>query len=248
MPLPTPSFGALRLASPKEIERIGFVAVNGFCGGSVCAWYRPFIDQYPVDTLESYCGIFSDFVKSPRHVVLVAVDFYSPLEATQSRVKIAVGDQTAMPAAGEDVVVGVAVWALEDGSQRIGQFQNDTDIYPEICQSRNRDQHKEHAKILGERAHAAQERYFKGISELEMLVMHPAYQGRGHGAALVRWGLELAGMDGVQQGVIGPEKGMKLYRSLGFELVDELRWEGDDVTPGGLQLGVLRFSPTLGSS
>ena len=90
----------------------------------------------------------------------------------------------------------------------------------------------------------AADRYFAGIAELEMLVVHPAYQGHGHGGALVRWGLELAGTDGVQQGVIGPEKGMKLYKSLGFKLVDELQWPGDEITPDGLKLGVLRFDPT----
>ncbi|MCJ1403375.1 hypothetical protein MMC11_006598 [Xylographa trunciseda] len=235
MPSSAPSFGAFRLATPKDIKRIGLVATCGFFEGAVCAWYRPFTAQYPEDTLESYCQIFSDFIKSPQHAVLLAVDFYDPLEATEFRVNIFVGDETVMPTAGEEIVVGVAVWALEDGSDR---------IYPEISPSRNRDQHKEHTKTLGEKAHAAQEKYFNGISELEMLVVHPAYQGRGHGAALVRWGLELARMDGVKQGVIGPEKGMKLYKSLGFELLDELQWPGDDTTPGGLKLGVLRFDPS----
>ena len=140
---------------------------------------------------------------------------------------------------------------------------NAEDAWPKIPRSENRDQHKEHNQILCARAHAAQEkyhgnppekqsdtaytdpayRYFERISELEMLAVHPAYQGHGHGGALVRWGLELARMDGVKQGVIGPEKGMKLYKSLGFELLDELQWPGDDITPDGLRLGVLRFNP-----
>ena len=81
------------------------------------------------------------------------------------------------------------------------------------------------------------------MSELEVLVVHPAYQGQGHGGTLVRWGLELARVDGVQQGVIGPAKGTKLYQSLGFELLTELHWDGDDITPEGLKLGVLRFDP-----
>ncbi|MCJ1392975.1 hypothetical protein MMC18_005847 [Xylographa bjoerkii] len=244
MPSSTPSFGALRLASPKDIKRIGIIATCGFFGGPVCAWYRPFIAQFPKDTLESYCQIFSDFIKSPRHAVLLAVDSYDALESTSSKLNLPTGEEPLFPLSTEEVVVGVAVWALEEGSGRIGDFQDDTDTYPDIPRSENRDQHKEHNEILCERAHAAQEKYFKGISELEMLVVHPAYQGHGHGGTLVQWGLELARIDGVKQGVIGPEQGMKLYKSLGFELLDELHWEADNITPDGLKLGVLRFDPT----
>ncbi|MCJ1384236.1 hypothetical protein MMC17_007352 [Xylographa soralifera] len=264
MSLSTPSFGALRLASSKDIERIGIVATCGFFGGPVCAWYRPFMTQYPMDTLESYCQIFAEFIKSPRHAVLVAVDSYDGLEGTVSKLNLPIYEQSVIPVTRDKVIVGVAVWALEEGSRRTGDFQGDTDIYPELSRSENRDQHQEHNEILGERAHAAQKkyprhssernantagtdaahRYFEGISELEMLVVHPAYRGHGHGGALVQWGLELARLDGVKQGVIGPAKGMKLYESLGFELLDELQWQGDDITPDGLKLGVLRFDPS----
>ncbi|MCJ1436450.1 hypothetical protein MMC27_005829 [Xylographa pallens] len=244
MPYTTPSFGALRLASPKDIKRIGAIATCGFFGGPVCAWYRPFIAQYPMDTLESYCQEFSDYMKSPRHAVLVAVDSYDALESTKSKLNLPVYEEDVILAAGEEVIVGVAVWALEEGSQRIGDFQHvNEDAWPMIPRSEKRDQHKEHNQILCERAHEAQEKYFACISELEMLVVHPAYQGHGHGGALVKWGMEIARIDGVQQGVIGPAKGMKLYQSLGFELLDELQWPGDDITPDGLKLGVLRFNP-----
>ncbi|MCJ1287248.1 hypothetical protein MMC26_006596 [Xylographa opegraphella] len=243
MPQSTPPFGALRLASPIDIKRISIIATCGFFGGPVCAYYRPFITQYPEDTLASYFQIFSAYMKSPRHVVLVAVDSYDALESTKSELKFPVYDEEVVPVVGEQVIVGVAVWALEESSQRIRDFQHDHDAWPEVPHSENRDQHQEHSRILGARAHAAQARYFEAISELEMLVVHPAYQSHGHGGALVRWGQDLARMDGVKQGVIGPAKGMKLYRSLGFDLLDELQWPGDEITPDGLQLGVLRFDP-----
>ena len=128
MPYSIPPFGALRLASPKDIERIGIVATCGFFEGAVCAWYRPFIARYPTDTLESYCHIFSDFIKSPRHVVLVAVDSYDSLEGTHSKLTLPMYEEDAIPVAEERVIVGVAVWALEEGSRRIGDYQHDDGI------------------------------------------------------------------------------------------------------------------------
>ena len=124
MPYATPSFGALRLASPNDIQRIGTIATCGFFGGPVCAWYRPFIAQYPGDTLESYCQEFAEYMKSPRHAVLVAIDSYDALESTKSKLKLPIDEKDVIPVAGEEVIVGVAVWALEEGSQRIGDFQH----------------------------------------------------------------------------------------------------------------------------
>ena len=132
MPLSSPALGALRIASPQDIKRIGTVATCGFSGGAVCAWNRPFLAQYPTDTLNSFCQIFSDFIRSPRHVVLVAVDAYDPLENTTCMLDIPIRDEGVVVAGGEEVVVGVAVWALEEGSERSGDFQNDTSILPGV--------------------------------------------------------------------------------------------------------------------
>lgn len=74
-----------------------------------------------------------------------------------------------------------------------------------------------------------------------MLVVHPAYWGKSHGATLVKWGLELAKMDGVPMGVSGPEKGAKLYKALGFKPLAKLEFEGDELVEAALTLNVLRF-------
>ena len=76
-----------------------------------------------------------------------------------------------------------------------------------------------------------------------MLAVHPAYWGRKHGKELVKWGLELARIDGVKQGLTGSELGMGLYKSLGFELKTELVFEGDEDMPEGLRLWTLVFDP-----
>lgn len=58
-----------------------------------------------------------------------------------------------------------------------------------------------------------------------MVVVHPAYQKRGHGRRLVQWGMELATKDKVGAGVIAAGKGKSLYGSLGFEKLGDLPFE-----------------------
>lgn len=74
-----------------------------------------------------------------------------------------------------------------------------------------------------------------------MLVVHPAYWKRGHGSTLVKWGLEISKIDGVAMGVIGPDMGVNLYKSLGFKPLIDLVYEGNDLMPEGLKMGVLKF-------
>jgi len=76
-----------------------------------------------------------------------------------------------------------------------------------------------------------------------MLCVHPAYWSRGHGSTLTKWGLELAKIDGVKMGVMGPAMGMRLYKYLGFKHLDDLELEGDELVPKGKKAGVLIFEP-----
>lgn len=63
-----------------------------------------------------------------------------------------------------------------------------------------------------------------------MVVVHPAYWRRGHGGRLVRWGIDLANLDKVCQGVIAAEMGKSLYLSLGYEELEDLHLEGVHVS------------------
>jgi GNAT superfamily N-acetyltransferase len=84
-------------------------------------------------------------------------------------------------------------------------------------------------------------RYFKGYSTMEMLVVHPAYWNRGHGARLAKWGMQLADVDRVKQGVIAAKMGTELYNQLGYKLLTDLRWDGDEETPEGLTVSVMEY-------
>ena len=126
MALPVPPFGPLRLASPKDILRIGVVAACGFRYSPIFDWERPYHEKYPQDTLLSYRQEFASFIKSPKHVVLVALDKYEPDEGKKSKAIIPPNNGAEIPAEGDEVIVGVVCWKLEPGSKRIGKFQNET--------------------------------------------------------------------------------------------------------------------------
>ncbi len=76
---------------------------------------------------------------------------------------------------------------------------------------------------------------------MEMLVVHPAYWKRGHGTKLAQWGLDLATADEVKQGVIATEMGKNLYRNLGFQSLEEIRIDGDEVVPQGVIVSAMEF-------
>jgi len=244
MCLPIPPLKPLRLASPRDILRIGVVAASGFRYSPVFDWERPYHEKYPEDTLLSYRQEFASVIKSPEHVVLVAVDKYQPDEAKKSKAHIPPETGVELPAEGDEVVVGVACWKLEPGSKRIGKFQNETGPYPELPPNLDRDKHLGHANLFSHSAEAAEKKYFHGYASMDMVVVHPAYWGHGHGGNLVKWGMNLARIDKVKYGVIAAKMGTDLYRELGWQHLTDVRLEGDEVTPQGVEVAVMEYDPT----
>jgi GNAT superfamily N-acetyltransferase len=75
-------------------------------------------------------------------------------------------------------------------------------------------------------------RFLAGQIICDKLVVHPHYRARGHATLLLRWGLCMAELDGVNQGVIPSHMGEPVYRGLGYEFVGEIDVPGDDETEG----------------
>ncbi|KAL1622587.1 hypothetical protein SLS56_008698 [Neofusicoccum ribis] len=61
-----------------------------------------------------------------------------------------------------------------------------------------------------------------GPPDLSSLATHPDHQGKGIGAALVRWGVEQAEKDCMPAYLEATPRGAFLYKKLGFEPVDEV--------------------------
>ncbi|RMJ14070.1 hypothetical protein BHE90_009418 [Fusarium euwallaceae] len=242
-PTPAPPFGLLRLASPADILRIGIVAAAGFRYSPVFDWERPKHAKFPQDTLLSYRHEFSSVIKSPEHIVLIATDKFDPNEGEKTSAIIPPdnGWVAPKPDDGDEVIVGVACWKLQPGSEREGSFQNDDAPYPELPENPKRDMDKDHCDALDECCEAAEERHFQGLATMEMVVVHPAYWRRGHGGRLARWGIDLAKLDEVCQGVIAAKMGKSLYLSLGYENLEDLHLDGDEVVPQGVDVSVMQY-------
>ena len=116
-----PAFGLLRLASLRDVPRIGVVATAGFRYSPVFVWGRMYHDKFPEDTWASYRDLFAKSILDPEYIVLVAEDEYDPDEQTKTLAKLPENDQVGDHPA--KVVVGVGCWKLEDVSQRKGHFQ-----------------------------------------------------------------------------------------------------------------------------
>lgn len=122
-----PALGGLRIASPADILRIGVVATCGFYYSPAFQWERPYHTEYPADTLNSYRAGWASMIKDPRSIVLVVTDKYDPEEGRKSKAIIPPEeDSIKTPAAGEDVIVGMGCWKLEESSKRVGQLKNNT--------------------------------------------------------------------------------------------------------------------------
>jgi hypothetical protein len=122
----TPDIQPLRIASPNDILRLGVVATAGFRYSEQFMFERIFHVDYPQDTIVFFRHEAEEFVKSPWHIILVAIDKYDPEESAKTEAVIPVDNGWQPPSPGEDVIVGFGVWKLQPDSAHVGEFQNVT--------------------------------------------------------------------------------------------------------------------------
>ncbi|RSL50149.1 hypothetical protein CEP54_012078 [Fusarium duplospermum] len=224
---------------------VGRVGLQSFRYSPVFDWEHPKHAKFPQDILLSYRQEFSS-IKSLERIVLVATDKVDPNEGEKTSAIIPLDNSWVAPKPddGDEVVVGVTYWKLQPGSDRKGCSQNDDAPYPEFSENPKRDMDNNHCDALDECCEAAEEdhaRYFQGLASMEMIVVHPAYWRRGHGSRLARWGIDLAKIDGVSQGVIAAKMGKALYLSLSYKNLTDLHLEGDEVVPQGVGISAMQY-------
>jgi predicted N-acetyltransferase YhbS len=54
---------------------------------------------------------------------------------------------------------------------------------------------------------------------LDLLTVHPNYEGRGHGRRLTQWGIDQAKKEGIATSVISADGKRPFYERLGFTYV-----------------------------
>lgn len=153
---------------------MAIVSTAGFFYSEQFRFERPHHADYASDTLAFFQHENAGFLKDPKCVFLVVTDKYRPNESDQTEATIPQDNGWEAPAAGEDVIVGLAIWRLEPGSKRIGQFQNDTGSgpgrllfslradyhpapYPELPETHHRDEDLDRLKRTAVVAEKAEE-------------------------------------------------------------------------------------------
>jgi GNAT superfamily N-acetyltransferase len=128
---------------------------------------------------------------------------------------------------------GVAMWVPPDGMARYHEIEDATDA--EV--SALTDDAREHERALWEwiGEHLADEPQWY----LDHLAVDRARRGRGAGAALVRWGLDRARVDGVPATLeTARAANLPIYEHLGFRVYDQGEPSG-----GGPHIWLMRADP-----
>jgi N-acetylglutamate synthase-like GNAT family acetyltransferase len=255
---PYPPLGKLRLATIHDIPRIAEVALAGFSHTPVFAWSKPYHHQYPGDTFKAFQYSFARDLCDPGYVIVVAEDGFKPSENEHINATIVPTQEIVKPKPGESIIVGVALIKLS-GNARWHQFncKGDNNFHS----GRNRDVDTLRSNMYEAKYEEAIRewefgflpnnatfidfvyRYFGKHQLLEMLAVHPAYWYKGHGTALVKWGLELAKMDSIPQGVVASVMGEKLYIKLGYKLISKIKVGEKDNDVKEFEIGILRYTP-----
>lgn len=114
---------------------------------------------------------------------------------------------------------------------------------PELCEQFFGMMDEHHHRLMGDRPHycvfpplapclkrcfASQHNYHQDFfgagqltcTDLDLLAVHPSFQGRGLASKLLRWGLECADEEGVEVFLTSSPDGRRLYEKYGFEIKD----------------------------
>lgn len=247
----------LRWANPSDILRMGLVSYAGFEPTNFRAWMSPYHKRYPSDMLAFDRANAQDYLADPDYLCIVIEDNPKPDEASFTGAIIPSDDLAAVRHAerAQDqgrVVVGYAVWVLNKDIMpgRVEKYSLDRQhlngAWPSVCTTPDdcptRDQHSDHQDTAYELLINLGDEHLKDCGViLEYLVVHPAYQRRGHGQALLKWGMEIARIDQQSVGVTAADSGMMLYEAMGWVKIMPYGMAGDEVSPKGFSGCVMKY-------
>jgi|ERR1700722_2099401 hypothetical protein len=151
-----PPLGSVRLATLKDIPRIGLVAAASFYHSPCFHYQRPGHQEFPFDTVASYRAEFAKAILENDSVVIVAEDtpekdeidhvYHELKEVYRSKPQAAISNPP-------KIIVGVCSLKLLANSTRSGQFVprgSNTSIPEPDPQNRKRDQSSLANELLDE--------------------------------------------------------------------------------------------------
>lgn len=237
-----PSFDKVRLAQPADIKRMGSVTIAGFHTSQSFEWMQPNYSEHKIEALRTQrCTFRQHMMTSMDKVLIVVEDEYNPAENESCPDVTATEEGETPPQAGEKAVVGVAMFEVPKQSKRIGDFQNIKAIEVNLLDGNGKDRDDYHRMKWSSKEAAAKKKHFPTDLYLTLLVVHPAYERRGHGADLVRWGIQLAQLDHLNIGLIASEVASPMYKRLGFEFIQKFDLEGNETSPRGIHYEVMKL-------
>ncbi|KAK0652753.1 hypothetical protein B0T16DRAFT_105119 [Cercophora newfieldiana] len=198
---PVPPLGSLRIARYNDVPRLAAIATASYHETPAFAWERRYHAAFPEDTMQEFAKMFADFITDPHFVVVVATGAFDPEE--HSKTNATLRPIAIFPPA-HPVIVGVAIWQLEPGSCRHGQFSSLASSMNTVYHNGlNRDISPHHGLLLREAIDQVRMGInFDNHQWLQAFAVHPAYRDHGHSGRLLEWGKELARFDQVHQGVL----------------------------------------------
>ncbi|KAI1773225.1 hypothetical protein F4818DRAFT_423664 [Hypoxylon cercidicola] len=128
-------------------------------------------------------------------------------------------------------IVGIGIWTLMKTAPppELGKAEN-TETWP------NEDDREFMTCLWRDyvkpRSQAVNDSNGKGVYVLELLAVHPDYQGLGAGTALVKWGTDAADEQRIKAVVESSPAGRRVYEKCGFHTeIEEMRFDtGEEFT------------------
>ncbi|KAI1191935.1 hypothetical protein F5B17DRAFT_380169 [Nemania serpens] len=123
-------------------------------------------------------------------------------------------------------VIGFAIWTLMSDvpPATIEEVEDVEEVWPD---KQDREfMSRVWREYVGPRTQAVKESAGRGVYVLELLAVHPDFQGRGAGTKLVTWGIQEANKSGIKAIVEGTPAGRGVYEKCGFgPEIEEMRFE-----------------------
>ena len=108
----------------EDVPRLAVVATAAFRDSDSFQWYRPKHNLFPLDTIAWLANMFAEAIRDPKAIVLMVEDLYKQEEAHNQG---ALPSASKAPVEGDNVLVGVAVFDLPEGSKLVGQLMDKDD-------------------------------------------------------------------------------------------------------------------------
>ncbi|KAF2812806.1 uncharacterized protein BDZ99DRAFT_568132 [Mytilinidion resinicola] len=206
----------VRLATPRDLNRLAFVLMTGFSFSPVNQYLRPKYSDHPGDTYYDYLLQIVGHFLNPTTWIYVSEDSYAPEE--EKHIPEAFPKDFLCLATGDKVIAGVAICSGLEHRNIEKKEREFLEIIKDNTKSQARDKNLLAEASYTKQTRAEKEKIFEGCStKVEVLVVQPSYFDRGHGKALASACTEAADINKSKACVSATKNSKKIFKDLGFE-------------------------------